>query len=149
MSPFELLIFRKVKDKLPITDELLTPKMYNIVEVQEKLKQMQTKNKSYYDKDTQSLPDCNLGDDVYFKIDKNDVWKRGRIADKCDVPRSYVVKDTDNNAHYRRSREHIKLCRSGVPDNTYFPNIMSQNCTNSSYGLRNRRTVLQPVRYRT
>lgn len=64
MSPFELLIFRKVKDKLPTTDELLKPNMYNIDEVQKKLKQMRTKNKLYYDKDTQSLPDCNLGDDV-------------------------------------------------------------------------------------
>lgn len=84
-----------------------------------------------------------------LKLKKSDVWKRGRIADKCDVPRSYVLKDTDNNAHYRRSWEHIKLCRSGVSDNTHFPNSVSQNGTNSSYGLRNRRTVLKPVRYRT
>lgn len=56
MSPFELLIFRKVKDKLPTTDELLKPNMYNIDEVQKKLKQMRTKINYMMIKTTKAYP---------------------------------------------------------------------------------------------
>lgn len=69
LSPLEMLIFRKVKDKLPIDVKSLYPKMYDIDGVQEKLRQVQIRSKLNYDKNTKPLPGCNPGDEIYFKID--------------------------------------------------------------------------------
>uniref|UniRef100_A0A8D8SI17 Uncharacterized protein K02A2.6 n=2 Tax=Cacopsylla melanoneura TaxID=428564 RepID=A0A8D8SI17_9HEMI len=150
LSPFELLLFRKVKNKLPIIDDLLKPKFYNVEDVQKKLREIQLRNKFYYDRNTVDVPECEKGEKIYFKMDKTSSWSEGNVVENfCKVPRSYIIQDKNNN-RYRRNREHIFIAKSHNNESSnsvVSDNDSSKNNNQNQYSFRDRMKVNRPSRY--
>ncbi|KAL7881429.1 hypothetical protein AOLI_G00082770 [Acnodon oligacanthus] len=59
-SPAQLLMGRRLKSKLPTSNVLLTPE--SKIQIQDKQERRQLKQKSYYDRQTKSLPNIYTGD---------------------------------------------------------------------------------------
>ncbi|XP_056109383.1 uncharacterized protein K02A2.6-like [Rhinichthys klamathensis goyatoka] len=102
LSPAQLLMGRRLKAKLPTSSKLLTPK--GCEKVQEKLKQRQSKQKFYYDKNTKLLPEISPGDKV--RVQQGQIWNPATVLKKHDSPRSYVLCTPDGRI-YRRNRKHL------------------------------------------
>lgn len=107
LSPAQMLFSRRLKDNLPISSSLLTPKIVNKNKLQQTLKERQSKQKFFYDRNTRSLTGGNVGDKVLFKTGCNEQWRKGEIKKKCEEPRSFIVADDNNRKNYRRTRQHV------------------------------------------
>ncbi|XP_014662670.1 PREDICTED: uncharacterized protein K02A2.6-like [Priapulus caudatus] len=109
-----------VNNKLPSPGELLrgqkmsTPILTKIPnnqpnkeEIREHLEQRQTDMKQNYDKKSQPLDLLSSGKRVRFQLQEHGPWIPGRVIDKRDEPRSYVL-ETPNGGQIRRNRSHIR-----------------------------------------
>ena len=102
LSPAQLLMGRRLKSKLPASTTLLTPE--NRAQVQDNLKCRQIKQKSYFDRQTQKLPDLRTGENV--RIQKGDTWQPAVVVERHQLPRSFIVRTQDGRV-YRRNRKHL------------------------------------------
>ena len=102
LSPAQLLMGRRLKSKLPASTTLLTPE--NRAQVQDNLKCRQMKQKSYFDRQTQKLPDLRTGENV--RIQKGDTWQPAVVVERHQLPRSFIVRTQDGRV-YRRNRKHL------------------------------------------
>lgn len=105
-SPAQLLMGRRLKSKLPTTTALLTPE--SSIQVSDKLKEKQLKQKSYYDRQTRCLPDLHKGESV--RVQRKDGWQPAVVLHKHEQPRSFVVQTPDGST-YRRNRKHLRKTR--------------------------------------
>ena len=99
-SPAELLMSRKLRDKLPAAEPVLTPKVAKGAYTM--LKRRQTKAKKYFDRGTRQLPEVDIGDTVRVKSGRT--WAAAVVSSKHEAPRSYIV-TTENGQTYRRNRK--------------------------------------------
>jgi hypothetical protein len=104
-SPSEILMGRKLNNRLPMTHKMLKPKIVSH-KVREKLIDNKNKSKKHYDKNATALPNLKNGQKVMFKKYPRSTWSQGYIKDFCTRPRSYIVEDENGN-HYERNRVHI------------------------------------------
>lgn len=100
-SPAQLLMSRRLKSKIPVTEALLQPEMQ--VNVHFKLKERQKVQKLYYDRGTKELPIVKEGEMIRTR--KNGVWNPAMVS-KVHSDRSYIV-DTGGRL-LRRNRHHIR-----------------------------------------
>lgn len=103
-SPAQLLYSRRMKTKLPITDQQLKPEIIPDQVIKEQLQKTKAKQKFYYDKTAKPKSDFKVGEKVLIQeTDKRrPIWKPGTVLKQEDTPRSYRVK-LDNGSELRRN----------------------------------------------
>ena len=109
VSPAQLLMSRRKRNKLPTARELLKPRTHCPTEVKRLLTKDKTKQQHYYNtKAGKDLPVLVPGDPVRmlpfpgFKL-----WLPANVVDHHNSPRSYIVEY--NGKKYRRNRKHLLL----------------------------------------
>ena len=116
-SPAQRLMGRRTKSIVPMTEELLKPKVIDPKIVQQQLKQNKQRQKYYYDVHTKSLPKLLVGDDVLIQM--NGKWRPAKVSGvRQDTPRSYDV-TTPEGQTYRRNRRHLKKVCNNTDLDTY------------------------------
>ncbi|KAK9710709.1 hypothetical protein QE152_g25860 [Popillia japonica] len=101
----QILFSRMCKTKLPVTAELLMPKIHP--DVREKLKKRQEYGRKYYDQGTKQLKELEEG--MYDHSSKS--WSHGQIHSKHASPRSYIIENEEGNL-IRRNRVDLKSSRN-------------------------------------
>ena len=99
-SPAQLLMSRRLKDKLPVKSSLLKPEVVQTAE--QDLIYRQFKQKQVYDSHAKAADQHEVGDSVRVQLDKT--WDRGVITGKHSAPRSYYVMMEDGTELRRNSR---------------------------------------------
>ena len=101
-SPAQLLMSRRQRTKLPISNTMLKPKVeYN---ARNTLMDIQKRRKIQFDKNKNDLSELKIGQNVYML--QNSVWVKGVVVGHTKYPRSYLVKIGDTI--YRRNRIHLR-----------------------------------------
>lgn len=104
-SPSELLMSRLLRTKLPIANVKLEPKLQS--DVRNRLLCRQEKYKEYHDRRVVERNSFKVGENIVVRKDK--VWSPAVIIEKCNTPRSYLIKDQNcellrrNSSHLRKS----------------------------------------------
>jgi len=103
-SPSELLMSRKLRGTVPIAPINLIPKTPDYEELCTKEEKIRERRKEQYDKrhNTKEKEELVKGQLVYVR----DKGVSGRIIQKHDSPRSYVI-ETDEGGRLRRNRIHL------------------------------------------
>lgn len=103
MSPSQLLMGRRLRSNLPMSECLLSTKEGE--KVKEFKSRQKEKQKFYYDRGTKDLPELHPGDKVRFK-DGTSTWaQKGTVLRKVQ-PRSYRIR-TEDGAVLRRNRRDL------------------------------------------
>lgn len=104
-SPSQLLNSRMSKTKIPVSDELLQPKVCKnvIPKIQAKLSAYE----SYYNETAQDLSVIKRDTDVTVYNHIKKCWEPGKVLQLHDTPRSYNVLDSTGNI-VRRNRIDLK-----------------------------------------
>ena len=104
LSPAEMLMGRKLRSNLPISESQLD--VHNSSQVQTFKTSQRVIQKEYYDRTVKPLPDLSKGDNVRLQDTNRQKWSLpGTVVEKV-APRSYVVK-TDSGSRLRRNRRDI------------------------------------------
>ncbi|KAI8498512.1 hypothetical protein Bbelb_237140 [Branchiostoma belcheri] len=116
-SPAQLLMGRRLRTRLPTTNEQLMPQSVNHKDVRQQLQDKQQRQKTWYDRNARSLPTLTPGNAVRMQ-QTNGKWTPATVVSKCDQPRSYIIQ-TPEGAQYRRNNKHLLKTnaypRSGSP----------------------------------
>ena len=72
-------------------------------------KELQKRQKRYYDQGAKSLPVLKSGERVYYQVGKE--WKPGVVTTQDSTPRSYHIQ-SEKGGRYRRNRHHLKKRRA-------------------------------------
>ncbi|XP_031335047.1 uncharacterized protein K02A2.6-like [Photinus pyralis] len=104
-SPSQLMMSRMCKTKLPISADLLNPKLCERVD--DKLRYRSERNETYFNKGAKPLSDMNAGQNVTIFNHVNKNWEPGQIVSKHDSPRSYNVQ-INSGETVRRNRVDLR-----------------------------------------
>ncbi|KAJ8006345.1 hypothetical protein DPEC_G00134270 [Dallia pectoralis] len=105
-SPAQRLMSRRLRTHLPVTDQLLTPRVIN--EIPDKLCMKRRMAKLSYDRSAKDLPELNIGQPIRMKPlpgDRTGRWRKGVCLQQAG-PRSYVV--NVEGTTYRRNRVDLR-----------------------------------------
>ncbi len=131
-SPAQLLMSRRLKDKLPSKHSLLMPQVVQNVKLD--LGNRQDKQKYFYDKSAKHRMPHNIGDNVTVQMGKQ--WIPAVITGKHDSPRSYLVNTADGGNYRRNSRfinRSVETSLPFIPDQgVAIPNHMASSPQNAS-----------------
>ena len=107
LSPAQLLMGRRPRNKLPSLRELLTPTAYNRRDVIQRLNQQKANQKFYHDsKSASDLPPLLPGDQVRMAPNPGSKrWNPAIVVKRHVSPRSYIVESGGHE--YRRNRRHL------------------------------------------
>ena len=158
-SPAQLLMNRRSRSSLPITQTLLKPKVIGRKRVHEKLSKKQRKQKYLYNKTRRDLSQLNQGDAI--RIQRENKWEPGVVTDRANTPRSYHVRT--ERGEYRRNRRHLMKTNempirsddrieddydTNVDDSTQSDEWEPSTSEPKPYVTRYGRTVKTPVRFK-
>ena len=103
-APSELLMGRRLRTMVPISQENLRPQLPDINKIRSFEEKDQTKRKDYFDKrhGVKEAPELNVGDQVYIR----DMKLRGIVTQKHENPRSYLI-NTSEGRVVRRNKFHL------------------------------------------
>ena len=101
-SSSQLLMSRITKSKLPVSNNLLHPKL--ATGVVKELTHCQQRQKHYYD--MTAKPSSPLKENDSVRIRQNNTWVPARVTHPVTTPRSYIV-STPSGQEYRRNRRHL------------------------------------------
>nr|XP_049697651.1 uncharacterized protein LOC126054853 [Helicoverpa armigera] len=104
-SPSQLLMSRQLRCKLPVSVNMLKPK---VVEEHETMLQKQIISKRWFDRNTKVLPELKCGDEAICLNGKNK-RTRCKVIGQAGFPRSYFVETSCGNK-VRRNRRHLIKC---------------------------------------
>lgn len=105
-SPTQRLMSRRARTLLPISTDLLYPKVPG--SVKDKLTLRRQRSKLYFDRSARRLPELEEGQDVRIApLQKHETWQHGSCLKKLS-DRSYLVKADDSGQTVRRNREFLK-----------------------------------------
>lgn len=111
LSPAQLLLGHQIKTKIPTCGKFLEHKCtLKPVNVKAMLQEKQEKQKMYYDRNAKDLKELNEGASILVK--KKKVWEPAQVIKKYNTPRSYIIRDA-NNQILRRNR--VQLTESVNP----------------------------------
>ena len=110
-SPAQILMSRRLRSHLQITDSQLQPQVINPERMQKKLEEKQAKQKRYYDRGSRQLPVVREGEKIRVQLQNK--WKPAVMTKKLETPRSYIVQ-TSTGQKLRRNRHHIRKRKSVV-----------------------------------
>ena len=102
-SPAQLLMSRRLRSSLPMTDAMLQPSISK--EVKRKLEQRQQRQKSFYDRGTRPLSSLQPNEVVRYQTGK--MWKPAVVINKHPNLRSYNIQ-TPQGTVLRRNRRHLR-----------------------------------------
>ena len=102
-SPVQRLMSRRTRTLLPVSANLLYPRVEE--GVKEKLKAKRQTAKGYYDRSTKVLPKLEIGQEVRVAGQRNKVWEAGTCVQKLS-DRSYLVEVNGNTL--RRNRQALR-----------------------------------------
>lgn len=163
VSPSEMLMSRLLRTKLPGADVKLKPVVQH--NVKEKLLIRQNKYKQYHDTRAKIRPvDYVPGQSITIRTDNK--WVPGKVMGQATTPRSYFVRNS-NNETIRRNSYHLRpslnkpiiynrdVDVTNVDENNdnvnscdkQLPNVTNTNVTNL-YTTRVGRTVNKPVKFK-
>lgn len=89
LSPAQMLMGRRLRTPIPVTENMLKPQLYGPEEVLPKLKERQRKQKMQHDKTAKELPPLKEGEVVRVKEGRK--WKPARVTEVLPSPRSYKI----------------------------------------------------------
>ena len=114
-SPNELLMSRLTRTKIPVSPDVLKPKVVSNTEAL--LKKREKDQERYYNKGSRILPELEEGQKVQIRTDPKLPWVKGVVKNKGDK-RSYEVKTETSTV--RRNRRHIIPTEKGqVPSSLH------------------------------
>ena len=161
-SPAQQLMSLRTRTLLPVSANLLYPRVEEVV--QEKLKTKRQKAKSYYDRGAKVLPDLEVGQEVRVAGQRKKTWEPATCIQKLS-DRSYMVEV--NRERVRRNREalkskydtgsltqnQLKPVKTGgqaAMNNTHHENVSHPQQRNPSVPLKTTRTraVRAPARFK-
>ncbi|XP_011688911.1 PREDICTED: uncharacterized protein LOC105450661 [Wasmannia auropunctata] len=90
-SPSQLLMNRKLRTKLPMSQRLLNDRSVKRKQAHAKLINKQDRFKADYDRKAKKQTMFKVNQNVTFK--KGDIWEAAKIVGICKEPRSYLIKD--------------------------------------------------------
>ena len=102
-SPVQRLMSRRTRTLLPVSANLLYPRVEE--GVKEKLKAKRQTAKGYYDRSAKVLPELEIGQEVKVADQRNKVWEAGTCVQKLS-DRSYLVEVNGNTL--RRNRQALR-----------------------------------------
>uniref|UniRef100_A0A1Y1KVT8 RNA-directed DNA polymerase n=1 Tax=Photinus pyralis TaxID=7054 RepID=A0A1Y1KVT8_PHOPY len=138
-SPSQLLNSRNCKTKVPITCDLLQPKLCESV-TQKMLKKREL-NENYFNRTAKTLKPLNEGSDVTVLNHKRKIWEPAKIERMHENPRSYVLQDYKGNT-IRRNRVDIRPSQNAfkVTDTSFEP----ESCSGTESSDSDVRVVPKP-----
>ena len=123
LSPAQLLLSRRTRSVVPITNNLLKPQAIDPKVVQKQIFRSKSLQKRYYDRSAKALPPLRVHDQVRIQFGK--LWKPARVIQQYDA-RSFSVQIRDG-AIYCRNRRHLIKTQNGMANVEGFnPNILAQ-----------------------
>ena len=111
LSPAQLLMSRRLRSNLPMTETLLFSQVSETA--REQLQKRQQKQVQYYNRGTRPLPPLSQGDAVRYKTGSK--WQPAVIVSKHTAPRSYNIQTASGNI-IRRNRRHLKRTMEAPPE---------------------------------
>jgi len=120
LSPAQLLMGRRPRNKLPAARNLLQPKPYDLQEVKNRFTKDKANQQHYYDnKASNDLPTFQPGDPVRMSpLPGSNKWLPATVVERHSSPRSYVVEY--NGRKYRRNRKYLRLATHKANDDPSF-----------------------------
>ena len=107
LSPGELLMGRKLRTLLPLTDQHLIPQWSYLPQFKTANQQFKGKQKRDYDRRHRATEIPLIPDDSEVWVTSGNEATRGRIVSSAPAPRSYLV-DTPSGT-IRRNQQHLRL----------------------------------------
>ena len=108
LSPAQLLMGRRPRNKLPSASALLIPSAHDTKEVQRHFDAEKTKQKLYYDRTAHEHSPLSPGDHVRMApLPGKKNWLPATVVRRHELPRSYIVQSGDNK--FCRNRRHLRL----------------------------------------
>ena len=111
LSPSQLLMSRRLRSNLPMTETLLISQVSETA--REQLQKRQQKQVQYYNRGTRPLLPLSQGDVVRYKTGSK--WQPAVIVSKHTAPRSYNIQTATGNI-IRRNRRHLKRTVEAPPE---------------------------------
>nr|XP_016850693.1 PREDICTED: uncharacterized protein LOC107983121 [Anolis carolinensis] len=158
-SSVQILMDRILRSKLPITTDLLCPRIP--INVRQDLQRAQKRQKHFYDRTARPLKSLRQGDLVWMQSNNcKERWLPAVVIEKFKQPRSYLTKNQDGRV-YRCNRRQLKQ-RNQMPEATIHGNTtyngskgMFVNKSDAhvipdrqpTYVTSHGRSVFEPVRY--
>ena len=127
--PAQLLMSRRLRDKLPTVNNTLQPK---IVQPQQQLEARQARQKYYCDRHTKEMFKLSMGDQVNIRGGK--VWEKATVTapPAGELPRSYIV--IQDSRELRHSRFHLMHTHRPNVDNAVNNNITAPPAASPTQG---------------
>lgn len=142
LSPAQMLMGRRLRTSIPVTEDMLKPQLYDPEEVLPKLKERQRKQKLQHDRTAKELPPLKEGEVV--RVKEGSKWKPARVTQVLPSPRSYKVET--ENGEYRRNRRHLlKTGESQTQDVTTDDDLMETGSEPTSVAATPENPETQPV----
>uniref|UniRef100_A0A6P7H3N0 Uncharacterized protein LOC114345703 n=1 Tax=Diabrotica virgifera virgifera TaxID=50390 RepID=A0A6P7H3N0_DIAVI len=135
VSPAELLSNRILRSSLPVSNNILQPKVVNVYD---KRLQRQGITKDHHDKTAKQRCNFQLNDNVLVKVRKEDMsWEPAKVVEEYPAPRSYIVQDQSGHT-YRKNSSFLKHTKNETLINPScstdnFDYSESTECNNNSY----------------
>jgi len=111
LSPAQLLMGHRLRNKLPMMECLLQPASNNQQEVSRYLEKTKETQKKYHDSHaSKDMKKLQPGTKVQLQpwTDSKE-WKPATVVKHHHTPRSYVVQAEDGRK-YHRNRQHLRVC---------------------------------------
>lgn len=108
-SPAQLLMARRLNTRLPVSEQLLAPKLPSLVAIQKCRLEKNEKSKKHYDVGTRPLKPLHPNEQVRMResnAGRQTRWMPVRVEGQAAQPRSYWLRAPDGS-RYRRNRQHI------------------------------------------
>jgi hypothetical protein len=103
-SPAELLMSRRLRSTLPLTEGALLPKVMQPTMLQKAVNQRKQRQKLYYDRGAKALKPLKPGQFIHMQ--RHGEWRPAVVSRETEWPRSYIVQ-TEDGGVYRRNRRHL------------------------------------------
>lgn len=126
-SPSQLSQNRMIRAKIPMKMSKFEPITCENVKNQFEKKELIMKK--YHDCSAKARKEFMVNDNVYVYV--NGKWKIGRVSQKWNTPRSYIIETEDGN--YRRNSSHLRWCIN-EKNNEIVPN--ASTCKQTRSGRR-------------
>lgn len=108
LTPAELLMNRTLRTKLPVSKQILKPKVPE--NVHREFKDIQEKSKKYYDRTAQTAEQFTTKENVFIHNPHTKVWEEAQVIEEKETPRSYLVKNREGKV-YRKNSSAIRKDR--------------------------------------
>ncbi|XP_053154028.1 uncharacterized protein K02A2.6-like isoform X1 [Hemicordylus capensis] len=100
-SPAQMLMGRMLRSKLPVTTDLLCPKIPH--GIYEGLQRVQKRQKYFYDQTAKSLKPLKEGDEVW--VENKEGWFPAVVTKNGDQPCTYRVMMSEGRSYWRNRRK--------------------------------------------